>query len=140
MSRWDELDRMQERVEEGRRRIQENNAQRHVPTEAEVSEWQAVQERILEEVRQGATSAEIWKLNNGWIEVRGGRQFHLKESLPEINDDRIRKYLQSHGVSVEADVVRSIRREVFSLSANQAKQKLKSLILNFRKTGTLDLS
>ena len=87
MSRWDEYDRMQERVLEGRSRISENNHNRHVPSQDELDEWNRIVASIKEQIRSGVKSTEFWKINGSWVDVNGGRSFFLGNEF--IQEEKI---------------------------------------------------
>ncbi len=142
MSRWDEYDRnrMLERLEERREIVRQNTEEYNKiiensppPTEQEILNWKNTQERILEEIRKGATSGDAWVLSNRWVELSDGRAFLLKENLPEINDDRIRKYMKSHKLNPSTKTIQEIRKNVFLLGECDAKNKIKEIIIFYRK-------
>ena len=140
MSRWDEYDRMLERLEERREIVRQNTEEYNKiiensppPTEQEILNWKNTQERILEKIREGATSGDDWVLNNRWVELSYRRAFLLKENLPAINDDRIRKFMNSHGLNPSNKTIQKIRKNVFLLGECDAKNKIKEIIIYYRK-------
>lgn len=103
MSRWDEYDRMIERIEEGRRRIAEYNESYHAQiapstpstalTPEEIEQWRKAKDDVAQLIRHGTILSEEWKLlNSGWVEFTSGqlqrRSFYVKNE-PGCEDMRL---------------------------------------------------
>ena len=95
MSRWDEYDRMQERVLEGRAKISKNNQNRHIPSQAELDEWHSVVANIKEQIRSGINSTSNWKINGKWVDVKGGRSFFLGDDYALIESASPEKQVET---------------------------------------------
>ena len=89
--------------------------------------------KIENEIQLGATSGNNWNIVGRQVEVDGEFKFPLQVDIPRINDDRIAKYLHAHNVHLGQQEIRKLRAQLSSLSDVDAKNKLKQIIIEWKR-------
>lgn len=86
MSRWDEYDRMYERIEAGKKNIKENSYELVKPSEETLSCWNDKKNQISMAIENGIFETAEWFVTNSmWVEFKSGsylgRSFYAKENV-----------------------------------------------------------
>ncbi|KZZ14537.1 hypothetical protein A3750_14280 [Oleiphilus sp. HI0079] len=143
MSRWDEFDRMQERVEEGIQKIKDNterfNQVAGYLSDEQKKKWNLQKSSILDQIKDGKTFGDDWSLNGAWVDLPGKRMFKVPDDLLRINEERVKAFLRAHKVHLTKSEIKDLTGMVFSMSDDEAKSRLKAIIIKYRTTGRLEL-
>ncbi|MDO6536258.1 hypothetical protein [Alteromonas stellipolaris] len=132
MSRWDEYDRMFERIEQGRRDIAENNSRAAIaPNEDVVTNWNEKIEEVTSLIETGVLETEEWCVSNSnWVEFKtGGFRGRSLNVSRIITENRVLKYLSNYGLSVTEAELTNLMSNIKSLNADDSKKFLKKYIL-----------
>jgi hypothetical protein len=139
MSRWDEYDRMLERMQQG---LEERKDRVHIePLPEHLDALEKFKNEIQAKVLAGVTEGKTWKLQaDGFVKIQN-QAFPFKVKLPQgtarksnvtITRARVRRFLTAHDVNLSDAAVGKITMDLQDSTENQAKAELKRVILQKR--------